>query len=60
MHSELPTIDLYFPALHVTHVPPSGPANPALHLQLVSVVLTLGAWEFEGQVSHFVLPIPEY
>ena len=34
-HSVLPMIALYLPALHSTHAPPSGPVDPALHVQLV-------------------------
>ena len=29
----VPVIALYLPATHAEHVPPSGPENPALHMQ---------------------------
>jgi hypothetical protein len=59
MHSELPTLDVYFPALQMTHVPPFGPENPALQRQLVSAGLTLGACEFDGQFWQVALPDTE-
>lgn len=34
----LPTVLLYVPAEHTMHDPPSGPENPALHLQPVLAV----------------------
>ena len=33
VQTALPTVDLYDPAAHVEHGPPSGPVNPTLHLQ---------------------------
>lgn len=37
-HGVLPTVLLYVPAEHIMHDPPSGPENPALHLQPVLAV----------------------
>jgi hypothetical protein len=40
-----PVDALYLPASHAVHVPPSGPENPALQVQLVKEVLPTGALE---------------
>ena len=40
-----PVDALYLPATHAVHVPPSGPENPALQVQLVKEVLPTGALE---------------
>ena len=51
-----PKPDLYVPAPHWEHVPPSVPVNPALHLQAVITVLAIGDVEFAGHLKH-ILPI---
>ena len=37
-----------FPVTHVVHVPPSGPVDPLLHLQLDTDELPAGEFEFVG------------
>ena len=32
VHTALPMIDLYLPAAHAEHTPPSGPVNPTLQV----------------------------
>ncbi len=51
----LPDAGLYLPATHVVHVPPSGPVNPALQIQLVKAALPAGELEFDGQALHVEL-----
>lgn len=43
---------LYFPASHCVHMPPFGPAKPALHLHLVNNKLPAGETESAGQGRH--------
>ncbi len=53
--------DLYFPATHAVHVPPSGPVHPALQVQFVRAALPAGEVEFDGQAMHVevdVAPTP--
>jgi hypothetical protein len=38
VHALVPMVCLYLPKTHAVHDPPSGPENPALHLQLVITV----------------------
>ena len=45
VHRPDPVNALYFPATHAEHVPPSGPAEPALQVQFVKEVLPTGALE---------------
>jgi len=40
------------PVVHAAQVPPSGPVKPALHVQLVMVMLSSGEFEFDGHVSQ--------
>ncbi len=42
----------YFPDTHVAQLPPAGPENPALHVQLVEAKLPTGELEFDGQAKH--------
>ena len=49
VHAKAPVNVLYFPATHASHVPPSGPMNPALQTQLVCVVDPRTDCEFAGQ-----------
>ena len=44
--------DLYLPATHVEHGPPSGPDEPALQVQLVSAPLPGPEYELEGHAEH--------
>jgi hypothetical protein len=48
----LPLVVLYLPTTHPEHTSPSGPVNPALHVQEATLVLETGAFEFEGHVKH--------
>ena len=50
-----PVADLYLPATHAVHVPPSGPDEPALQVQLVKAALPAGEFEFDGQGLHVEL-----
>ncbi len=47
----VPLNALYFPATHAEHVPPSGPAEPALQVQFVKEVLPTGALEVSAVKS---------
>ena len=47
---------LNMPASHSIHGPPSGPEEPALQVQAVSMRLPTGELEFDGQVSHVADP----
>ena len=55
-HAELPGASLYFPASHASHVCPSGPVKPPLHMQEVDPVLAIGEKELSGQAEHAELP----
>jgi hypothetical protein len=46
VHTADPVEDLYFPATHAVHEPPSGPVHPALQVQLVK------EFEFDRQTLH--------
>ena len=64
MHATLPLLVLYLPATQPEHTPPSGPENPALHLQAAAAVLETGAFAFEGHAKHtdaaLALTVAEY
>ncbi len=45
MHASDPVEALYLPATHAVHVPPSGPVDPALQVQLVEAELPTGEME---------------
>ena len=51
-----PVIGLYFPATHAVQACPSAPVSPALHLQLVKLMLPAGEFDVEGHSEHEVLP----
>ena len=51
-HVSDPANSLYFPATHCEHVLPSGPVEPALQVQAVSIELPDGDDEWVGQISH--------
>ena len=52
VHATLPVLVLYLPAIQPEHTPPSGPENPALHVQAPTTELEIGEFEFVGQVKH--------
>ena len=47
-----PAAALYFPAAHSEQAPPSGPEEPALHVQSVKAQLPVCEFEFLGQAKH--------
>jgi ABC-type cobalt transport system substrate-binding protein len=51
-HATDPVDALYFPATQSVHVPPSGPVEPALQVQLVKAALPAGELEADGQALH--------
>jgi len=53
----LPIADLYLPATHAVHVPPSGPDEPALQMQLVKAALPAGELESAGQAMHVEIDV---
>ena len=55
-HAAEPVSFLNLPGTHATHCPPSGPEKPALHKQLLIVVLPMGETEFAGQIEHVPEP----
>jgi acid stress-induced BolA-like protein IbaG/YrbA len=48
---------LYVPAAHAEHRSPYAPVYPALHRQLVWLVLPMAELEIEGQLEHWALPV---
>ena len=56
-HGRDPVTDLYVPAGHAVHSPPSGPVYPVLHLQSVKALLPAGELEPVGQSEHCALPV---
>ena len=52
----LPVVFLNFPAPQALHAPPSGPVNPALHLQPVPAMLPAGAEASVPQLMQVVAP----
>jgi hypothetical protein len=57
VHAALPALVLYFPATQAAHEPPSGPVNPALHVQAARAVLGLGELELPGHVRQVVATV---
>ena len=47
-----PAAALYFPASHSEQAPPSGPEEPALHVQSVKAQLPVCEFELPGQAKH--------
>ena len=43
---------LYLPAVQIVQGPPSGPNQPALHLQSELLILPVGEFEFSSQLIH--------
>ena len=56
-HISDPANSLYFPATHSKHVPPSGPVEPALQVQAVSMELPDGDDEWVGHISHVYISV---
>ena len=56
MHAEAPVASLYVPAPHAVHVPPSGPDQPTLQVQLLKAVLCSGELESAGQLLQLSAP----
>jgi len=54
----VPGLGLYLPAKHSTHVPPSGPDDPALHLQSFSSLLPTSECDRSGQTVHDSKVVP--
>jgi hypothetical protein len=53
VHTADPVDALYFPATQSAHVPPSGPVEPALQVQLVKAGLPSGELvSADGQATH--------
>ncbi len=50
-----PAASLYLPATHCVHVPPAGPEDPALQVQLVWAGLPAVESESDGQEVHVEL-----
>jgi hypothetical protein len=57
VHAADPVAVLYFPAAHVAQLPPAGPENPALHVQLVEAKLPTDELELDGQVVQAADPV---
>ncbi len=55
VHTADPVDALYFPATQSAHVPPSGPLEPALQVQLVKTALPASELEADGQARHVEL-----
>ncbi len=52
VHATLPLVVLYFPVIQVEHTPPSGPVNPALHVQAEMTELDTTEFESVGHTKH--------
>jgi hypothetical protein len=52
VHAALPLVVLYLPATQVEHTPPSGPVNPALHVQATMTELDAPEFVFAGHAKH--------
>jgi len=53
-----PGVGLYVPAKHSAHVPPSGPEDPALHVQSLSSLLPTAECDRSGQAVHESKVVP--
>ena len=56
VHADAPGKCWYFPASHAVHVPPAGPHQPALQVQLLKAVLCSGELEPSGQPLQMLGP----
>jgi hypothetical protein len=52
VHTAFPEPVLYLPTTQFTQSPPSGPVEPALHLQSAFAPLPSSEYEFDGQSPH--------
>jgi hypothetical protein len=52
VHRAFPVTVLYLPSAQFTQSPPSGPVEPALHLQSAFAPLLSSEYEFDGQSPH--------
>ena len=59
-HSVDPAWLLYLPTAHRTQVPPLGPDEPALHVQLSAESLPDGEFAWVGQLEHVDDELVEY
>jgi hypothetical protein len=57
VHAALPALDLYLPAKHAVHVPPSGPEKPAGHTQSVAASLPVAERELAGQLWQLLATV---
>ena len=57
VQSWFPCISLYFPASHAIHVPPFGPVNPRLQIQVTKAILPPGDTEPGGQFVQVSPPV---
>jgi ABC-type cobalt transport system substrate-binding protein len=55
VHTADPVDALYIPAIQSVHVPPSGPVEPVLQVQLVKAALPAGELDSDGQSTHVEL-----
>jgi hypothetical protein len=53
-HESDPVDTLYFPVTHAVQIPPFGPVDPALQVQLVKPKLPTGELEFDGHARQFL------
>ncbi|NBW88317.1 MAG: hypothetical protein EBR51_00110 [Gammaproteobacteria bacterium] len=60
MHGAEPAPGLYVPGAHSTHVAPSSPVVPGLHLQSVRNAEATDEFEFSGHISQVGLPAPDH
>ena len=67
VHAAVPVDVLYLPATQSAHVPPWGPLEPALQVQLVEAALPTGELESDGQAVHVAaftaveyVPVPQF
>ena len=56
LQSLSPAALLYSPAPHAVHVPPSGPRQPAMQVQLLKAVLCSREPELAGQLLQLTAP----
>ena len=56
LQAPAPGCALCLPAAHAAHGPPSGPVEPALHVQFVEAVLPSGELDLAAHAVHASLP----
>jgi hypothetical protein len=57
VHAALSVKTLYLPVTQAVHVPPLGPVNPTLQVQLASAVLPAGELTLAGQARQVVADV---